>query len=112
MLRSSLPHPIYTRDGMDVCLITKDPQRTFKDRLIANPIPNVTKVGERLHCRACARALAACAQVIGVSKLREKYKQYEERRKLLATFSLFLSDDRVIPLLPALLGSKFFQKKK
>ena len=34
------------------------------------------------------------------------------RRRLCASYDLFLSDDRILPLLPKLLGKAFFKKKK
>ena len=52
------------------------------------------------------------AQVIGVTKLRTKYKQFEARRQLLAAYDRFLADDRVVPMLPKLLGNKFFERKR
>ena len=50
--------------------------------------------------------------VIGVSKLRDNYKPYEAKRKLCASYDMFLADDRVVPLLPRLLGKKFYETKK
>ena len=50
--------------------------------------------------------------MIGVSKLKSNYKPFEARRRLCASFDLFLSDDRILPLLPPLLGKQFFKKKK
>ena len=51
-------------------------------------------------------------KVIGVSKLKANYKPFEAKRRLCASFDLFLSDDRILPLLPPLLGKQFFKKKK
>jgi hypothetical protein len=44
--------------------------------------------------------------------LNRRFKQYEDRRKLLTDFDFFAADDRILPMLPALLGVKFFAKKK
>ena len=44
-------------------------------------------------------------QVIGVSKLRAKYESHEAKRALCAAYDLFLADERVVPLLPKLLGA-------
>jgi hypothetical protein len=41
-----------------------------------------------------------------------KWKPYENRRGLLKEHDLFLADDRVVPLLPTLLGKQFFNAKK
>ncbi len=51
-------------------------------------------------------------KVIGISKLRSKYKPFEAKRQLCASYDLFLADERVIELLPPLLGKTFFGKKK
>jgi ribosome biogenesis protein UTP30 len=49
---------------------------------------------------------------VGIEKLKGKFKPFEARRMLLRENGLFLADERVIPLLPGLLGKKFFQAKK
>jgi len=89
----TLKHPLMDPDETDVCLIVKDPQREFKDKIEAKGIKAVKKV-------------------IGVSKLRAKFKQYEAKRQLCASYDLFLADDRVLPMLPHLIGKVFFEKKK
>lgn len=76
-----------------ICLITKDPQREYKDLLEKHNIKFISRV-------------------VGVEKLKGKFKGYEEKRMLLKENGLFLADERVVPLLPALLGKKFFQAKK
>ena len=76
-----------------MCLITKDPQREYKDLLESKNIKFVSRV-------------------IGVQKLKGKFRPYEARRMLLKENGLFLADDRVIPLLPKLLGKAFFNAKK
>ena len=52
------------------------------------------------------------AQVIGLSKLRTNYREYDAKRKLCDSYDLFLADLRILPYLPRLLGKKFFEKKK
>ncbi|KAJ3766955.1 ribosomal protein L1p/L10e family-domain-containing protein [Lentinula raphanica] len=88
-----IAHPIVDPRKESVCLFTKDPQRTYKDLLADNNIRFISKV-------------------IDISKLKGKYKAFDARRALLKEHGLFLADDRVIPLLPKLLGSKFFRAKK
>jgi len=88
-----IPHTIYGRDGQEICLITKDPQQDFREKLDRSPVDGVTKV-------------------LGISKLRANYKQYKDRRVLRDSYDLFLADDRVLPLLQPLLGKIFFSKKK
>lgn len=47
-----------------------------------------------------------------MEKLKGKFKPFEARRLLLKENAMFLADERVIPLLPRLLGSKWFDAKK
>ncbi len=83
-------HPPASR----ICLITADPQRAIKD-LVADPtFP--PELAPRI------------SRVIGISKLRAKYKSYESRRQLLAEHDVFLADDRVVTFLPATLGKVFY----
>ncbi|KAJ3023366.1 hypothetical protein HKX48_003477 [Thoreauomyces humboldtii] len=90
-VRIHLPNPLYT--GADVCLITKDPQREYKDLLATQGVTGINKV-------------------IDYSNLRAKFKPYEARRQLVSKFDLFIADDRILPLLPKVLGKKFFATKK
>eukprot|EP00163_Fabomonas_tropica_P001122 TRINITY_DN10855_c0_g1_i1.p1 TRINITY_DN10855_c0_g1~~TRINITY_DN10855_c0_g1_i1.p1 ORF type:complete len:288 (+),score=97.52 TRINITY_DN10855_c0_g1_i1:255-1118(+) len=89
-----LRHPIYASEAAsEVCIFVKDPQSEFKKKVEEQSLSNITKV-------------------IGISKLRSNYKPFEAKRELVNSYDLFLADDRVIPLLPKLIGSKFFTKKK
>ncbi|PBK67271.1 ribosomal protein L1 [Armillaria solidipes] len=92
-VRIPVVHPIVDPRTSGVCLITKDPQREYKDLLEANDIKFISRV-------------------IGITKLKGKFKPFEARRILLKENGLFLADDRVIPLLPKLLGEKWFNAKK
>lgn len=88
-----LTHGLY-QDGVDdVCFIVKDPQRTIKDHLAERDVRSVTKV-------------------LGVSKLRKRYGTYEGRRELCQQYDMFIADDRVMPMLPRLLGNVFIRSKK
>lgn len=79
---------------MEICLFVKDPQREYKDLIHSLGLDHVI------------------TKVIGISKLRKKYKEYEAKRLLCNSYDLFLADDRVLPLLPKLLGKTFFAKKR
>ena len=72
------------------------------------------------HAREAAAAAAAgggggggggclITKVIGISKLKAKYKQFEARRKLRESYDLFVVDDRVVQMMPQLLGKTFFK---
>ncbi|KIO27043.1 hypothetical protein M407DRAFT_195338 [Tulasnella calospora MUT 4182] len=88
-----LAHPIIDPRKTSICLIVKDPQREYKDLLEKE---NIKFIG----------------RVVGVSKLKGKFRGFEERRQLLAAHGLFLVDDRVAALMPKLLGSMWFKTKK
>ncbi|KAJ7799784.1 ribosomal protein L1p/L10e family-domain-containing protein, partial [Mycena olivaceomarginata] len=75
-----------------VCLITKDPQRQYKDLLAEQNIKFISRV-------------------VGIEKLKGKFKPFEARR-MLKENGLFLADERIVPLLPKLLGVKWFEAKK
>lgn len=90
---SALPFPLVDPRTTSVCLITKDPQRFYKDLLEQHKIKFV-------------------GRVVGLEKLRGKFKPFEARRQLMNEHGLFLVDERVVPLLPKLLGTKFFKAKK
>jgi len=94
-LRLSVPHALNTSSNTTICLITADPQRTYKDLLEDPNFPP---------------ALAArITKVVGVAKLKKKYNQYEAQRKLYAEHDIFLADDRIITQLTKLLGKTFYK---
>eukprot|EP00457_Paulinella_chromatophora_P008958 gb/GEZN01009008.1/.p1 GENE.gb/GEZN01009008.1/~~gb/GEZN01009008.1/.p1 ORF type:complete len:345 (+),score=69.02 gb/GEZN01009008.1/:47-1081(+) len=88
--RVPLPHSLYPEEESEICVITKDPQNEWE-----------VKVQSAKNVKG-----------ISVKTLKTQYRQYKDRRALLASFDLFLADDRVIPLLPPLLGKEFYNKKK
>jgi ribosome biogenesis protein UTP30 len=90
---SPLKHPLIDPRVTPICLITKDPQREYKDLLESHKIKFISRV-------------------VGITKLKGKFKSYEARRMLLKENGMFLADERVIPLLPGLLGKKWFDAKK
>lgn len=92
-IKIPVPHSLMESGGGEVCLLVKDPQRTYKDLLAKKQITSINKV-------------------IGVSKLKANYVEYEAKRKLCDSYDLFLADDRILPVLPRLLGKTFFKKKK
>jgi len=87
----SLPHPFVTLDTAEICLITKDPHKEYKEKLAAEGLR---------------------AKVLGVSSLKKKYHPYQAKRELLKAHEVFLADARVLPMLPPLLGKTFFTKRR
>ncbi|EPY53260.1 U3 snoRNP-associated protein Cic1/Utp30 family protein [Schizosaccharomyces cryophilus OY26] len=78
----------------EACLIVKDPQRTYKDLVSEAGMSGVV------------------TRVIGLSKLKAKWKSFEQKRQLRDQFDLFLADDRIISMLPNVLGKTFYSKTK
>ncbi|KAE9363585.1 ribosomal protein L1 [Stipitochalara longipes BDJ] len=94
----SLPHPLNTSETSTICLITADPQRTYKDLVASPAFP--TALSKRI------------TKVVGVKKIQKKWTQYEAQRKLFAEHDVFLADDRIITRLPQLLGKTFYGNTK
>src|SRR5690606_10875399 len=92
-LRIPLAHTLHAVGESQICLIVKDPQRESEQRIQASGVQGITSV-------------------LAVTTLRNYFKAFEAKRRLLDAYDLFLADERVIPLLSRLLGSKFFQKKR
>lgn len=91
---SPLPHsPLPPPPASSVCLISRDPQRTYKDLLAANDITFISRV-------------------VGIEKLKGKFKPFEARRQLMQEHDVFLCDEAVLDLMPSLLGKMFFEAKK
>lgn len=88
-----IAHPLVDPRTSPICLITKDPQREYKDLLEAHGVKFISRV-------------------VGIEKLKGKFKPFEARRALLKENGMFLADERVVPLLPKLLGVKWFNAKK
>lgn len=98
-VRSVLPHSLNSSTTSSVCLITSDPQRAYKN-IVAD---------ENMFPRDLA---ARIGRVIGLSKLKAKYKSYESKRQLRAQYDIFLADDRIITYLPKVLGKTFYQSSR
>ena len=92
-----LPHPYLDTKSQElrICIITADPQRKYKD-LLADPSFPVD-VSRGIN------------RVLGLAKLKSKYKTFEARRQLLSEYDIFLADDRIITYLPGLLGKTFYK---
>ena len=110
-IRIPLPHPLYLAPPTECCLITKDPK--------SSPLPNTPTnralpLDSPLSLREYFQShpLAPLTRILPLSRLRREYRQYKDRRDLLALYDVFLADDRILPLLPSVLGVKFFEKKK
>lgn len=90
--RIPLAHPLLDASA-SVCLLTKDPQREYKDLLQEKNIRTVNRV-------------------VGVAKLKGKFRPFDARRELVREHDLFLADERIVPMLPQLCGSVFYKDRK
>lgn len=92
-VRINLPHALHTPGEVSVCLLVKDPQREWKDLLVEKKIKCISRV-------------------VGVTKLKGKFKPFDARRALVQDHDIFLADSRIVPTLPNLCGKVFFDAKK
>ena len=90
-VKVTLKHAMHNKSP-SICLITKDPQRYYKDLMKTNNI--------------------SVARVIGIGKLKKKFKDLEAKRILCDSHDVFLVDERVLPIVPRWLGSYFYRKGK
>ncbi|TGZ83962.1 ribosomal protein L1 [Ascodesmis nigricans] len=92
-LAHSISSASATGAAPSVCLIVKDPQRKFKDIVaLSSPLSGLV------------------TKVVGVGKLKKKYKSFESKRLLCEAHDVFLADDRIITMLPKILGNAFYKK--
>lgn len=80
-------------ENVRVCIFTKDPHEEYKKRIKTLGLPSIVKI-------------------MPVSKLRKNFKPFEAKRQLCASYDIFLTDCRIVSLLPKLIGKKFFEAKK
>ncbi|NXN78064.1 RL1D1 protein, partial [Bombycilla garrulus] len=100
IIRIPLPHGIRPETA-EVCLFTKDE-------------PNLSaEQTENMYVKLLLRnGIRSISRIISYKTLRKEYKMYEAKRRLLNSFDLFLSDDRIRRLLPSHLGKHFYAMKK
>ncbi|KAF2870717.1 ribosomal protein L1p/L10e family-domain-containing protein [Massariosphaeria phaeospora] len=92
----TLPHPIQGTE-VRICIFTKDPQRAYKDLVAHDAFPEALR--------------AKVGRVLGVDKLKKRYKAYEQKRQLLGEYDLFMVDDRVTKVVADFLGKVFYKGK-
>lgn len=92
----SIPHSL-NRPESSICLITADPQRAFKDLIEEETFP---------------AKLRSQIRILGLEKVKQRYKSFEQKRQLVAEYDIFLADDRIITSLPKLLGKTAYQSSK
>ncbi|NWW29702.1 RL1D1 protein, partial [Panurus biarmicus] len=100
VIRIPLPHGIRPETA-EVCLFTKD-----EPNLSAEQTENLYKK------LLLGNGIRSISRIISYKTLKKEYKMFEAKRRLLNSFDLFLSDDRIRRLLPSHLGKHFYERKK
>ncbi len=93
--RIHVPHSLNLSPNLSICLITADPQRAVKHAVADPSFP--TSLSSRVN------------RIIGFTKLKARYKTFEQRRELLSEHDIFLADDRIVTRLPSTLGKVFYK---
>jgi len=92
--RSKLPNTLLDPErGVSLCLFVKDPASELEEVLASAPVPGFDRV-------------------IGYKKLREEFREFKRRRALLAEHDGFFCDDRILPMLPKLVGKTFLRPRQ
>ncbi|KAM4697778.1 ribosomal L1 domain-containing protein 1 [Rhinophrynus dorsalis] len=99
-IRIPLPHGIRP-ESCEVCLFTRDePDMSYEQT-------------EKFYKKLLSQhGVTQITEVIPLKKLKKEYKPFEAKRRLLGSFDLFLSDDRIRRFLPSLLGKHFYKAKR
>ncbi|KAL6060174.1 hypothetical protein STEG23_004063 [Scotinomys teguina] len=98
-VRVALPHSILS-DSSEVCLFTKDdcesPEQTecFYKKLLKK------------------HGVNSISRIIPFKTLKTEYKAYEAKLRLLGSFDVFITDERIRRHLPTHIGRHFYQRKK
>lgn len=112
-IRIAIPHPLHrvaesggeenkVDDGdssveeAEVCIIVKEESKPWVQDMI-------DRFPSHMSC---------VKKVLGLQSLRKKHAQYEQRRELMARYSVFMVDDRILPMVAKCLGKGFFTAKK
>jgi ribosome biogenesis protein UTP30 len=91
----NVPHSLNTSAELNICVISADPQRALKNVVADETFPS--DISSRI------------ARIIGISKLKARYKSFEQKRALRDEHDVFLADDRIVTRLPDLLGKPFYK---
>lgn len=91
----AVPHSLNDSSSLNICIISADPQRALKDTVADPTFP--TSISSKI------------TKIIGYTKLKARYRPFENRRGLLSEHDVFLADDRIITRLPDTLGKVFYK---
>lgn len=91
----SVPHSLNASTDLNICIISADPQRSLKNVVADDAFS--TDLSARI------------TRIIGLTKLKARYKSFEQRRALRDEHDIFLADDRIVTRLPEALGKVFYK---
>ncbi|XP_048188379.1 ribosomal L1 domain-containing protein 1 [Perognathus longimembris pacificus] len=98
-VKLSLPHSIRS-DLAEICLFTKDELESPEDT-------------ERFYRKLLKKhGIESISRIIPFHTLKTEYKAYEAKLRLLGSFDIFLTDERIRRMLPTHIGRHFYQRKK
>ncbi|KAM7537265.1 hypothetical protein Aperf_G00000066936 [Anoplocephala perfoliata] len=100
-IHANLPH---RPSGVDVCVIVKDLKKT--DYNASNDL------WKRKWKSDAANTPGFAVTFLPVTELKLCYQTFEAKRKLAATFDVFLADKRIVHHLPTNLGKAFYGKAR
>lgn len=90
----NIPHPFNSLHDSNVCMIIKDNNKAVvKEQIKQFGIKGIKKI-------------------VSVSSLKTKYSTFEAKRSLCSEFDIFLVDKSLVTMIPKVLGSAFYKRKK
>lgn len=101
-LKIQLPHSIVDEMAA-VCLFVADADRNTRDYS-----DTVDSMQQRLTDAGVKRNI----EIIPLKRLKLEFKEFENKRKLLTMYDVFLADESIVRLLPPQLGKHFYAKKR
>ncbi|KAK3586069.1 hypothetical protein CHS0354_033190 [Potamilus streckersoni] len=100
-IKISLPNSIHY-DTREVCLFVKDLDRKSREYEVT-----VRHFQQLLD----SKGISKISKIVPVKALRTDYSPFDAKKSLAKAYDLFLADERIVGLLPGILGKAFFSKK-
>lgn len=115
-IRLSIPHALYKlnnhtnseeSDKMD-----EDNESNLEEPEVCLIVKEDSKEAIQEMIRQFPEHMSCIKKVMGLQSLRTKHAEYKQRRDLLARYTCFMADDRILPMLTSALGNDFLAAKK
>lgn len=102
IIKIKLPHGIHKKNT-EVCLFVKDLDKKSREHeLTSDHFKDLLK----------SKGVTCVSEIIPMKALKLEYKPHEAKRNLSQNYDVYLGDERIIRLLPPLLGKHFYGKKR